>query len=257
MWFAGRRGLGDVNRAMKANWVSVYNRLFEIIDQHGETYFSGPRFLSKVKEIDPYFPDYSQYIPSRNRSGLSTTRKVYFSEILLGFDDERRFALLDNILSDVEPFAHEKVAEIRGLLGDRLTTPDAVVPAVIWSADRLNQQLADIDAAISAGNHERAITLSYTTLEGFYKAFVRKNIATQSHLEELLALSREIKRYLGKTLPSYPDEALSMVNHISHTIDRARNKFSESHFENEADRWLSVYVRDLLNTQIRLLIHFI
>jgi hypothetical protein len=73
----------------------------------------------------------------------------------------------------------------------------------------------------------------------------------------LLALSREIKRYLSRTLVSYTEEALNMINHISYTIDRARNRFSESHFEEEVARWLAVYVRDLMNSQIRLLLHFI
>jgi hypothetical protein len=47
-----------------------------------------------------------------------------------------------------------------------------------------------------------------------------------------------------------------MVMHVSHTVDRARNRFSEAHFEEEAARWLAVFVRDLVNTQIRLLLHF-
>jgi len=120
----------------------------------------------------------------------------------------------------------------------------------------LNQYLTDIDNSIAGSNYERAISLSYTCLEGFYKAFARKNLPSLSHLE-MIALSREIKRWLGQTLGSYPDEALSMINHISYTVDRARNKFSESHFEEEAARWLALYVRDLMNTQIRLLLHFL
>lgn len=73
---------------------------------------------------------------------------------------------------------------------------------------------------------------------------------------EIIALAKCIKRYLSDTIASYPDEALSMVMHVSHTVDRARNRFSEAHFEEEATRWLAVYVRDLVNTQIRLLLHF-
>lgn len=47
-----------------------------------------------------------------------------------------------------------------------------------------------------------------------------------------------------------------MVSHVSYTIDRAPNRLSESHFQGEAARWLAVYIRDLVNTQIRLLSHF-
>ncbi len=56
---------------------------------------------------------------------------------------------------------------------------------------------------------------------------------------------------------SYPDEALGMVVQIAHTIDRARNGFSESHFDERAARWLAVFVRDLTNSTIRLLLHFL
>ena len=34
---------------------------------------------------------------------------------------------------------------------------------------------------------------------------------------------------------SVPDEALAMLTHIAHMIDRTRNRFSESHFDEEAD----------------------
>ena len=37
------------------NWVVIFNRLFELIDTDGTPdYFSGPRFLRKVREVDPY-----------------------------------------------------------------------------------------------------------------------------------------------------------------------------------------------------------
>ena len=47
-----------------------------------------------------------------------------------------------------------------------------------------------------------------------------------------------------------------MIGSISHLVDRARNKFSESHFEGEAAKWLAMFVHDLVNSQIRLLLHF-
>lgn len=241
---------------MVVNWVTVFNRLFEIIDQKGECYFSGARFIGKVREFDPYFLDYHQYIAERNRTGKSTSRKSYFYDIFLGFDEDTRIRLLNSILSEVESSGGEKVAELRGLLGGNALAPTAIVPSAAWGADRLNQYLLEIDNSIAAGKYERAISLSYTCLEGYYKAFVRKNIPESAHVEELIALSREIKRWLGENLKAYPDEALSMVNHISHTVDRARNRFSDSHFDEEAARWLAVYIRDLINTQIRLLLHF-
>jgi hypothetical protein len=48
-----------------------------------------------------------------------------------------------------------------------------------------------------------------------------------------------------------------MLNHIAHTVDRSRNGFSAAHFGEEAARWLAVFVRDLVNSEIRLLLHFL
>ena len=69
-------------------------------------------------------------------------------------------------------------------------------------------------------------------------------------------LSRWIRDYLRSSLAEFPDEVLNLINHTSHAIDGARNRFSESHFGSEAGRWLAVYSRDIVNVQIRLLLHF-
>jgi hypothetical protein len=241
---------------MPINWVNAYNRVFEIIDSEGDAYFSGPRFIRKVHELDPYFPNYRQYIDERNRTGKSTTRRDYFYDILLALDEPVRLRLLESILAEVEAHAPERVWALRESLGGVAHAPAAVVPDDAWRAGRLNQHLSEIDQSITGVNYERAIALSYTCLEGFYKAFLRKNAPEHAELNEAIALSREVKRWLSNAVGAYPDEALNMVNHISHTIDRARNRFSEAHFEEEAAKWLAVYVRDLLNTQVRLLLHF-
>jgi hypothetical protein len=66
---------------MAVNWARIFNRLWELInptDQTDPTYFSGGRFISTVREIDAYFPDYGQYINQRRTSGKITSRKDYF-----------------------------------------------------------------------------------------------------------------------------------------------------------------------------------
>ena len=243
---------------MPIDWARAYNQLFEIIDLQDATYFSGPRFIRKIRELDPYFPNYYQYIDDRRRSGRSTTRQDYFYDIILGLEEPNRLQLFELILSDIEPLAPEKTGSLRAFLGGIAPGPVAVVPNNTWRANRLNACLAEIDESIVLGNYERAITLSYTCLEGFYKAFLRENAPEHAELNEIIALSREVKRWLGSvTTEAYPEEILNMVNHISHTIDRTRNRFSEAHFDEEADKWLAIYVRDLVNTQVRLLLQFI
>lgn len=73
------------------NWIELFNRLFELINQRDTaTYFSGPRFINTVKEFEPYFPDYNQFIEKRNREGKSTSRKIYYYDILIGLKEDTR-----------------------------------------------------------------------------------------------------------------------------------------------------------------------
>jgi hypothetical protein len=241
------------------NWAVIFNRLLELIDQDDTpNYFSGPRFLRKAREIDRYFPTYQQFIDQRRAEGKSTTRRdYYYYDILLGFPEPARVAFVNSILDELDETAAVKMAELRAIFGGAVPGPVAVVPDHGWNADRLNQYLAKIDHCITTSQYERAVTLAYTCLKGFYKAFVAHCIPECADETEIIALAKCIKRYLSQTIGSYPYEALSMVNHISHTVDRARNRFSEAHFDEEAARWLAVYVRDLVNTQIRLLLHFL
>lgn len=241
---------------MDVNWVRVYNRLFEVINSEGEAYFSGSRFISKVREMDPYFPDYSQYMAKRRVGGKSSSRKDYFYDIFMSFDEANRLRVLNAILEEAQHVFPDKIAEIQNELGGVSAVPPARVAPDAWSAERLNNYLHDIDVRISAGNYESAVALAYTCLEGFLKAFVKRNVQTYAGSGEIIELSRTVRGYLQNTIELYPDEALNMLNHVAHTVDRARNRFSEVHFDEQAGRWLAVFVRDLVNAEIRLLLHF-
>ena len=241
---------------MTLNWVPIYNRLFELINREGETYFSGGRFIAKVREIDPYFPNYNQYMEQRRAGGRSTSRKDYFYDILLDLDEAARMRVISGIVNDVEHCDPNLSSEIRSLMGGSARAPTVAVPAFAWGADRLNGYLAEIDAAIAAGQDDRAVNLAYTCLEGFYSAFIREKRPGEVLPTDIIALSRAVRDWLRSTIADYPVEVLNLTNHITHAVDRARNRFSEAHFGEEAGRWLAAYVRDLVTTQIRLLLHF-
>ena len=98
--------------------------------------------------------------------------------------------------------------------------------------------------------------LSYTCLEGFLGAFVRSKEKRATYPHEIITLAKEVKAYLKQEMKEYPDEVLNGITSSAYAVDKARNQFSESHFGNEAGSWLAIYVRDLVNTQIRLLLHF-
>src|SRR5437763_15004194 len=97
------------------NWVEVYNKLFEIINS-GDNYFSGPRYLEIVREFRPDFPDYYTYIEQLKAEYKNTSRKDYFREIFLAFDELRRVEFTRRIPRETEASAPEKSREILSLL---------------------------------------------------------------------------------------------------------------------------------------------
>lgn len=243
-------------RAFSLNWVRIYNLLFNIIDKQGPTYYSGPNFISKVHEVDPSYPNYSQYIELRRRKRKSTSRRDYFYDILLDFEETERCKIINSILEDVSGEFPAEIERIRSELGGISAVPHASISPDCWNANRLSDYIAEIDRRIASEKYDGAVTLSYTCLEGYLKAFVQKRVPDYSGKDEIIVLSKAVQIYLRSTIDKYPDEALNMLNHIAHTVDRARNRFSESHFDEEAGRWLAVFIRDLVNTEIRLLLHF-
>jgi hypothetical protein len=72
----------------------------------------------------------------------------------------------------------------------------------------------------------------------------------------MIGLSKEVKAILKKMMAEYPDEVLNGVSNAAHAVDKSHNRFSQSHFADEAGRWLAVHIRDLVNIQVRLLLHF-
>lgn len=215
------------------NWTVIFNRLMEIVNQPGETYFSGSRFIREIQEVDPYRSSYSEYMEERKKAGKSTTRRYYYKDLLMELDEGARVRVLSSILDEVKRFGPDHSSAIRKLLGGGALAPSASIPAEAWNAARLNEYLREIDGAIASAEFERAVTLSYTCLEGFLGAFVRAKDKRDSYPHELVALSKEVKEYLKKTIEEYPDEVLNGITQAAHAVDRARNRFSESHFASE------------------------
>lgn len=105
---------------LETNWIEIYNKLFELINNQNNTatYFSGPRFIGTVKQFVSYFPNYRQYIDKRNLEGKSTTRKIFYYDILLDLDKKTRLSVINRILEIIEPFEKEKVSIIRKLMNN-------------------------------------------------------------------------------------------------------------------------------------------
>ena len=239
-------------------WNAVIKRLMELMDQTGPSYFSGSRFIRALQEFNEDLPNYTDYIDERGKAGKSTTRRVYYKDILMELDEGTRVRAVCALLDELETVDGNAipVSEIRKLLGGGTLAPNAVIPPEAWNADRLNQYLAEIDGEIAVGEYEHSVTLSYTCLEGFYGAFVRAKYKQATYAHEIISLAKEVKSYLKSSIKGYPHEVLNGITQAAYAVDKARNQFSQSHFAGEAGSWLATYVRDLVNTQIRLLLHF-
>ncbi len=98
--------------------IEIYNRLFELINNQDDTatYFSGPRFINTVRFFSPYFPTYPQYIEKRNEEGKSTSRKIFYYDILKDLDENIRLQVIRRILDITKPFENHKVEQIEHLL---------------------------------------------------------------------------------------------------------------------------------------------
>lgn len=204
------------------NWTAIWNRLWRLVDMPGDCYFGGPRFLDVVREINPDLPGYGEIMETRRQQGASTSRRDYFREILMDLDEPRRIQLVTAILAQVQQCDAALVAEIRAIFAGGAHGPVGVVPAELWNAERLNRMLGDIDTAIAAGQHDRAVGLAYTCLEGFYGAFFRAHVQGQVAPNEIIALSRWVRDHLRATIADYPDEVLNLVGQTAHAVDRTR-----------------------------------
>jgi hypothetical protein len=161
------------------------------------------------------------------------------------------------VLKEVGDSNVDLSTEIRRLMGGVVPAPSAQIPNNAWNGERLSEHLDQMDVAIAARDYKRTVSLAYTCLEGFLGAFVRAKSKRDSYPDEIVALSKEVSDLLKTINKDYPDEVLNRIKHSAHAVDRARNRFSESHFGGEAGLWLATYMRDLVNTQIRLLLHFL
>ena len=246
---------------MNLNWVAAYNRLFPILDRAGETYHSGPAFIRMAQQVDFQIPEYRTYIDLRNKQGKSTSRRDFYWDIIADLSEDKKYDLFKLFIDSIEPHAKDEMDDLRGFVfGNSSPVPKATIPTDLWSSEKLSRSLSDIDRAIESSNFSRAVTLTYTCLEGLYKAYCQKNIPDSSCLNDLIPLSRAVKNdVLSKVQVNSqaPEQIINTIPTVTNAIASSRNGFSESHFDQDAQRWLAVYARDLTNSIGRLLLHFI
>ncbi len=245
------------------NWVAIFNRLFEIINMQGDTYYGGTRFLNLVREVNYGVPAYQTYIDQRREQNKSTSRCDYYFDLFMEQPANDRIQITNSILDTVQHLEPERSASIRQLLvqPEQVQGPQALIPVNLWNADRLIEYLEGMDTSISEGNYEYTLTIVYTCLEGFYKSFIHAKIPAQIALTELTPMAVQIRNYIKGQLDAnginYPDQVLTLISTVTNAVCNARNNFSDSHSGNRAEKWVAVYLRDNVNSIVKMLLNFI
>lgn len=245
------------------NWVAIFNRLFELINTKGDSYYSGTRFLNTIRKVNYAVPNYQTYIDQRREQNKSTSRRNYYYDLFMEQPEQDRRQITNSILDTVGHLQPQNTKIIRKLLGQnqQVQGPQVAIPQDLWNADRLTEYLEKIDNAITEANYEYTLTLAYTCLEGFYKSFIREKIPAQISLTELTPMSVQIRTFIKGQLDTngiaYPEQVLTLISTITNAICNARNNFSDSHSGNKAEKWLAVFLRDNVNSIVRMLLNFI
>ncbi|MEN8634396.1 hypothetical protein ABFV74_01510 [Pseudoalteromonas distincta] len=244
------------------NWIAAFNRLFLLLDKSNTpAYHSGNSFIKVIQQYDREQPSYSLYIKERNNRGLSTSRKDFYWDILIGLDDSVRLEVFRTFIDIISPHFPIETDELKSyLLSSGNPVPQVVVPQDNWNSEKLNTLIKKIDNAIDQQNYNHSMTLSYTCLEGLYKAYVYKHLPQSSQLSELIPLSKLVRDDITtklNTIGPFPQNMVTSISTLTSAIGNSRNGFSDSHFDNESNKWLASYSRDLVNSIGRLILHFL
>ena len=192
-------GNSNSTNILPMNWIEIYNRIFELINNQGDaaTYFSGARFINTVREFEPYFPDYNQFIEQRNREGKSTSRKIFYYDILIGLKEELRFKVIDRILEILNPFQKDKVEKVQALLG-RKTAVENIAPK---------------QHHIQINTTSPVVFISYSWDDEMHKEWVL-NLADRLCSDGIDVILDRYYLKPGKNLPHFVENSISRAERI-------------------------------------------
>lgn len=195
-----KRELTDISTP--GSWITVYNQLFKLINDQNDTatYFSGARFLSTVREFLPYFYDYQQYIDFRNSEGKSTSRKIYYYDVLYDLPDGIRSNVISRILEINRPFKPIEVLAIEEQLGK---TPKTVT---INFRDTLN-------ATSDEFSDKPVVFISYSWDSENHKEWVL-NLANRLRDDGIDVILDRYYLTLGKNLPHFVETSIARATRI-------------------------------------------
>lgn len=181
------------------NWIEIYNRLFELINNQGDTatYYSGPRFINTIREFEPYFPDYTQFIEQRNLEGKSTSRKIFYYDILLGLKEEMRLKVVNRVLEILKPHETEKVEKIEELLGKPISKKQVV------ATPEVKKELSE----------NPIVFISYSWDDELHKEWVL-NLANRLCSNGIDVVLDRFYLKAGKNLPHFVEQSIKRAERI-------------------------------------------
>lgn len=244
------------------NWTIAFNRLFAAINvENTPAYCGGSEFLNVVRKVNPDCYTYSQLMEERKRLRLSQSRRDYYFDVIKALNEQQRFGLYRLFIDGLDSMNKEAADSVRdAVFGGGRAVPVTIIPFDLWNSEKLNNSLDSIDHAIAVEDFNRATTLTYTCLEGLYKAYVRKHLPAQEGLTDLMQLCKVVKDDICQKLSvqgPFPMEIVNAMSTLTKAIANSRNGFSESHFADDSQRWLALFARDLTNSLGRLMLNFI
>ncbi|MFL9845618.1 hypothetical protein [Flavobacterium rhizosphaerae] len=185
---------------------------------------------------------------------LLTTYSDWKKEDLF-IDDFREDLLLlgasPQVITELEKLAYRFSQQV----------PKTIVPSDVWNYNKLEEVVRDMDKSITDERFNLTITYAYTCLEGIFKAYVQQHLPEHKCVDKLNSLSTLVRDHLKTRLNdenrAYPEQILNLIPTITNGVSNARNEFSESHFDNQSEKWLAEFCRDCVSSVARLILKFI
>jgi hypothetical protein len=176
-------------------------------------------------------------------------------------DKEFEGSDLNNLILDLEiiEFPNELLSEIKHQKS--FSVPKSEIPNEIRNSKKLDESIQKLNTSINNKEYNLTLTFSYSILEGLFKAFINKNIPEKTNVDKLNPQAKIVKKFIINQLKfkeeKFPLGTLNLITTITYAISEARNSHSESHFDNDSEKWLAEFSRDCVNTIGRLILNFI
>jgi len=185
-----------------------------------------------------------------------------FTNIIINFENwETKEIKYYKIIEDLKLInAPQEVIVIIEKLNRVSSVPAIEIPNNIWNAEKLEDFINKMDISIRNKEYNQTLTYAYSCLEGLFKSFIRENIPEEKSIDDLTKSSKIVKSYIiehfKKNNIDYPEQIINLISTITSSVANARNQYSASHFNNNAEKWLAEFARDCVNSIGRLILKF-